>query len=983
MDNSLPDLSRDTLVELAGWSVLKEARAIAKANAVHNVTWNHPLLTAEVRLGTAIFRPRLNLKSLTFAQNLCSCTTGRRGQICSHAIAACILADQVANNPPLPEVPLPPTDETADSSPSEPEPPIIKSLRLNSSGIPLRLRILLPPNIDKTAPRDAIMVKLELATGREIVAPEQLFRGRDYTLPGGHFNAYALLEKLCNGKPSTLLQLKRRQLSDLLDCLKGEPFIYFVNQPGKPLEWENDQLPAIYPLLVVPPSEKPTPINVPKRKIQVPDKIKVRRDRSVNPPKQQHIQLKSPAVEAIKERIRQEGIPGTRVIVDGSSKFIAITPPSRDLPSYQHVIQLLRAHEFRNEPSNGRWWLRDRHRTLNFLAAHEATLKVELDAFFTENFRERTASIGRIGVELETVKKNDDYVLTLKLAAPGVETQDLYRALASGQNYIDTGKQIFLFDPTKLEQFERAQKKLSGNKDRPLTPLFEARISSAQLLDTENILDEFDESFTLPVDWTSRSGALKRIDRLETPPLHPDLDKTLRNYQRIGVAWLWHLYQNKLGGILADEMGLGKTIQALGLIQCIYRKTLKKEPTLVVCPASLIGNWKREASRFTPELSVFVHHRDTRLTESVQADSYNVILTTYQTLTRDEDILNHVDWNLIIADEAQHIKNRRTQSAKALRCIQAHARFVLTGTPIENSLDDLRSIFAFLLPGYLNQLPKGSSGEERNWFDQRHRSQAAPYILRRTKKLVAPELPDKIEQIVYCDFSPQQKTFYEAVRLKSEKAIFDMEVAGENEGQLRFAALTQLLRLRQVCADPRMLDPEFPATQSTKLAAFQEILNEALDDGHRILVFSQFVKLLGQLKTHLDNQGVRFIYIDGKVKDRLKVCDTFNNDNNITVCLISLKAGGVGLNLTGADTVVHFDPWWNPAVEDQATDRAHRIGQNRTVTSYKLIAANTVEEKVLELQRTKADLLRDLLDESAASTAKVSLADIKAMLKGE
>jgi SNF2 family DNA or RNA helicase len=260
------------------------------------------------------------------------------------------------------------------------------------------------------------------------------------------------------------------------------------------------------------------------------------------------------------------------------------------------------------------------------------------------------------------------------------------------------------------------------------------------------------------------------------------------------------------------------------------------------------------------------------------------------------------------------------------------------------------------------------------------RQQAAPYILHRTKLQVAPELPEKIEQVIYCDPTPEQKTFYDAVRQKSEEEIFKLEMSGAREGRLKMAAFTQLLRLRQVCADPRILKENFKAAQSAKWLAFRELLDESIDGGHRILVFSQFVSMLSLLKNELTKQEIPFCYIDGSTKDRLGEADRFNDDESIPVFLISLKAGGTGLNLTGADTVVHFDPWWNPAVEAQATDRAHRIGQSKVVTSIKLIVAGSVEEKVLELQRSKADLLKGLFEESEATSSTLSLDELKELL---
>ena len=274
----------------------------------------------------------------------------------------------------------------------------------------------------------------------------------------------------------------------------------------------------------------------------------------------------------------------------------------------------------------------------------------------------------------------------------------------------------------------------------------------------------------------------------------------------------------------------------------------------------------------------------------------------------------------------------------------------------------------------------GSAAERRERDSEVVRSLAAPYILRRTKSLVAPELPPRIEQEVWCRFGDAQSKLYDEWKEHSRKEIFELEMSGASDNRLRFAAFGQLLRLRQICTEPRLLDPDFPEAESAKLRAFRELLDEALAGGHRVLVFSQFVSVLSFLKKALSDDGIAYAYIDGNTKNRAEVCERFNKDESVPVCLISLKAGGVGLNLTGADTVVHFDPWWNPAAEAQATDRAHRIGQTRAVTSIKLVVADSVEERVLELQAEKRALLASVFEASDAETAKISLADMKALL---
>jgi SNF2 family DNA or RNA helicase len=485
-------------------------------------------------------------------------------------------------------------------------------------------------------------------------------------------------------------------------------------------------------------------------------------------------------------------------------------------------------------------------------------------------------------------------------------------------------------------------------------------------------------------------------------------------------------------------LGLGNTLQALGLLSALQAQARMQTGTsngptprppsalrpitdhpsavnpsgesvsLVVAPASLLENWRRECVRFAPQLRVFVHHGDQRLASPAAFAAYNLVITSYGTLARDQSLFVDVGFATIIADEAQHIKNRRSQNAAALRALRAHARFLLTGTPLENSLVDLRSLFDFLLPGYLTRVPAGIRGDDRAWFDDRLRAQTAPYILRRTKKAVAPELPEKLEHVIWCELTPAQAKLYRDTQESSERALFDLEASGASESRLKFAALTQLLRLRQICCDPRLISTSSTAdgehegdsiqssdnrattaappkafTDSAKLEAFNELISQAVDDGHRVLVFSQFTSLLALLRAELDAQQLTHCYLDGSMPARARQAevDRFQSSTDIPLFLLSLKAGGTGLNLTGADTVVHFDPWWNPAAEAQATDRAHRIGQTRVVTSYKLIAAGTVEEKVLALQAEKRALLAGVFEASDAAAAKLSLGDLKELLK--
>ena len=638
----------------------------------------------------------------------------------------------------------------------------------------------------------------------------------------------------------------------------------------------------------------------------------------------------------------------------------------------------MKRHGFLPEPSNGKWWLRDRHKTLNFLAAHRDRLQGEIGARFTAGFEKNTARLRPAEIFCAATEKEGEFEVTLGLRAGSADEGAIRSALIAGRGYVENGGEIILLDAERLRRLGRAQGALMGAPDPQVSSRSSRRVSAAQAVGLESALEELAPGFQPPATWRARSAALRNLSQLEPAPAPASLYEQLRPYQRLGAAWLWHLYRHQLGGILADEMGLGKTLQALALLSAIGGS----RPSLVVCPASLLENWRREAARFAPQLRVFVHHGERRLAEGGGVSGCDLVITSYGTLVRDQATFSEISFDCVIADEAQHIKNRRSQNARILRTLRASGRFLLTGTPLENSLDDLRSLFEFILPGYLEPVPAGMRGEDRNWFDRRLRQETAPYLLRRTKAAVAPELPPKLEQVIWCELAPAQAALYRAYQEKAERELVDLAGSGASEARVRLAVFTQLLRLRQICCDPRLVDAG-SKSDSAKLESFRELVAEAVDDGHRLLVFSQFTSLLSLLREDLQSQGIGLCYLDGSMSaaSRQAEVDRFQASDEIAVFLLSLKAGGTGLNLTGADTVVHFDPWWNPAAEMQAADRAHRIGQSRIVTSYKLIATGTVEEKVLGLQAAKRAMLADVFEASDAVAAKLSLGELVDLLK--
>ncbi len=488
--------------------------------------------------------------------------------------------------------------------------------------------------------------------------------------------------------------------------------------------------------------------------------------------------------------------------------------------------------------------------------------------------------------------------------------------------------------------------------------------------------------------WRNQRG------RLQRPPdqsLAPALAAVLRPYQLEGVRWLQLLAVNGLGGILADEMGLGKTLQALVYLSSLRIGTgnTDRRPSLIVCPTSLVANWRREAERFTPELQTLAIDGPDRAPLFAQIPAADLVITSYALLRRDLDRYRAHHFLSVGLDEAHHIKNPDSQVAQAACALRSEHRFVLTGTPMENSVRDLWSIMHFALPGYLGQrrdfreryeLPLSRPGDPAGVAArERLTRRLRPVLLRRLKKDVAKDLPARIEQTAFCDLTPAQTEVYRQL-LEQSRLKLDTARRDKNQGAGRMLVLTALLRLRQACCDLRLLglapaavpsddaadadEPAAPAAVSAKLTLLDELLTEIRDGGHRVLIFSQFVSMLKILSAHLAAQQTPFCYLDGSTKprDRAAQVDRFQTDESVKAFLISVKAGGVGLNLTGADTVIHFDPWWNPAVEAQATDRAHRIGQTKVVTAYRLLARNTVEEKIFALQNRKKELTASLVE---------------------
>ncbi|MCU1350540.1 MAG: Superfamily helicase, family [Acidobacteria bacterium] len=461
----------------------------------------------------------------------------------------------------------------------------------------------------------------------------------------------------------------------------------------------------------------------------------------------------------------------------------------------------------------------------------------------------------------------------------------------------------------------------------------------------------------------------------------PTLTAELRPYQRAGLGWLQFLRTAGVGGCLADDMGLGKTVQALALLESV-RAAGGDRPSLVVAPRSLLFNWAAEVKKFAPRLRVLEHHGTDRNRTVDAFAGYDIILTTYATMRLDVTQLAEVDFEYVILDEAQAIKNASSLVAKASRLLRGRHRLALSGTPIENHLGELWSLFEFLNPGLLGSsrsfsrtfASKTAPPERRNALARALR----PLILRRTKEQVAPELPERIEQTLYCELEGKQRRDYDDLREHYRAALLG-RIKKSGLDKSRMAVLEALLRLRQAACHPGLIDPRADAS-SAKTDLLLEELSEVLDGGHRALVFSQFTSFLAIVRRELEARKIPYLYLDGKTRDRQAVVEEFQGENGPPLFLISLKAGGLGLNLTNADYIFLLDPWWNPAVEAQAIDRAHRIGRVRPVVAYRIIARDTVEEKILELQSRKRELAESIISEDNSVLRKLELEDIELLL---
>ena len=1035
------ELNDALFMKLAGWQVVKQARAIVAAGRVLNSAWEPPLLTGMVREGATNYRAGLKLKSQSDAENLCTCRDSRqRGMICAHSIALGMHFIGAKTAAPAPSA-------TEVNAPAKP--PIKSLLRTlpGENGEALDLFIILPPNLAQAVSRDRVMLCIEGKWRKGRVPLNALPMDVPFAFTAQDAALLDALEALAESAAPAMLMLDAAQFSTLLPKLVSHPGLTLGRTEGVEIVEEPQRLsirasldPAgeiILRLVGAAPAgiirgatswvfqnKKLQPLGLPASLHEILDRpLRISRQRIP-----QFLNLDWPqliancdvkADFALDDFILETAAPEFKLHIAGGLTMLEakldcfygtmrVTPgvaapgeafwiadsaspmrySTRNFEGERAAVARLLRCGFSGPDSKNNYTIKGQNPVLNFFACEYPHLEKEWTVTLEERLEITTAkNMERIEPRFQITASGEQWFdLDVAYTAAGGERMaavDVQRLLLSGQSHMRLGNGRFaLLDTGAVEEFQEV---LLDCAPQQHADGYRLNNVQAGFLDA-TLRSQQGWQVQAPAAWNQRV-ALQRGEVKLPPPSLGALDSILRPYQKDGVAWMHFLRENNFGGILADEMGLGKTLQVLALLQS-QRTGAPHAPALVICPTSLVFNWVAEIAKFTPGLRVLALHGPQRRELFAGIARHDVIVTSYAVLRRDAEMYRNLEFDTVILDEAQHIKNRQTQNAQAVKSIRALHRIVLTGTPLENSVLDLWSIFDFLMPGYL-----GTAEDFRERYEQpivrdknggaqaRLARRLRPFMLRRLKRDVAADLPDKIEQISYCELNGEQRSIYRQVLEASRREITDA-VNANGLAKSRMVVLTALLRLRQICCDLRLLGAKLgqePADIAGKVELFDELLEEVIDGGHRVLVFSQFTTMLGLLRDRLIAEKIEFCYLDGSTKDRAVVVQKFQGDACIPVFLISLKAGGTGLNLTGADTVIHFDPWWNPAVEAQATDRAHRIGQEKVVTAYKLITRNTIEEKILKLQESKRGLMEAIESEEPVMTG-LTTAEIQELL---
>ena len=1044
-------LTERLLMDAGGWQAAKLARALVEAGRVVSAAYHAPVLNGIVREGELELRAGLKISSKSDIENLCSCRESRQwGTICAHSLALgfAVLAHKTAPGSDMASRHATPVAPPPVPAPAQ-GPHFTLAGDQGSRGPDfVSFNVVLPPQFMAAWERGNLTVGVEAEREGRRVLLNALDKQRTYRCSEADLRLIATLGQLNPGPATGMLALSREHGLLLLEGLRGHPRIAFGRgaavhvsaQAVKPrlevkadaqgrvalhVQWEADTrllragqgsawslkgavfapvapgLPAAYADLLSRDIMLPPEQAAPFLATELPA-LRAYFDITGNAAAPGHAPQMVPEAGTFSLTLegslnhltaRLQRIYSKRIVtlgVTSPSENWAIPDPAnparilcRNLETERLALGELTRFGFTGPDSTGHFVLRGERAILSFFGEGYPALAEQWEVTLGPRFTHVSAEIERITPRVEIIRSGEQWFdLQFDLSTGGGErfsAAEVQRLLQLGQNHLrlKSGK-VAVFNSGLLDDFQSVLRDCNPQQQQPGS----YRIHKAHAGYLEAAAAGAGFAVNAGASW--RQWAQSQQGRAEITPLDlGDLEGVLRAYQKYGASWLSFLSSNGLGGILADDMGLGKTLQALA-----YLRT-QSGPSLIVCPSSLIFNWQREVEKFTPERKVVVIEGSQRARHFAEIPGADLVITSYPLLRRDATRYRAFEFANVILDEAQHIKNPDTQNAQAAGMLRAARKFILTGTPVENSVRDVWSLMNFVMPGYLGdrddfreryELPIARQGDKETMA--RLSKRLRPFLLRRRKQEVATDLPQKLENVAYCELTHAQKEVYAAL-LQGARAQIDEATGEKNAGRVQMLMLTALLRLRQSACDLRLLDKESAAEKkadSGKVELFNELLNEAVDGGHRVLVFSQFVSMLTLLRRELEEQGVAYCYLDGQTKDRMAEVDRFQNGDT-PVFLISLKAGGVGLNLTAADTVIHFDPWWNPAVEAQATDRAHRIGQQNVVTAYKLIARGTVEEKILHLQRKKREMIDATIENEEPLMEGLTMEEIRGLLE--
>ena len=667
---------------------------------------------------------------------------------------------------------------------------------------------------------------------------------------------------------------------------------------------------------------------------------------------------------------------------------------SRNLIKESKLLNMLLKSGFLLDQKNHRLIMINEDKIYEFLSAEIENYMNNFEVLATENFKTKEIKKSEhtsLGVRIENNLLDIDFstidfdLRELKDIMKKYRLKKHYHRLKDGSFIELTNNETIEFINDITENIDIDYSAIDAESKELKLPIYRSLYLNRILDKVENIKVKKDEDF---------KNLIEKLDNkeLEDIELPKKLTAGLRNYQKVGFEWLTTLDQYNLGGILADDMGLGKTIQAIAVV-CKYIESEKNpKPSLIVCPSSLSLNWMAEIEKFSEGLKAEVIHGtyEERVKQINNIPKNNIVITSYELLKRDiEEYEKHnYNFKFIFADEAQYIKNNNTKNAKAIKKITAETRFALTGTPIENSLSELWSIFDYIMPGYLFSYKKFKElyetpivKEEDKKTTEKLKKLIEPFVLRRIKKEVLTELPDKMVTVLNSSMVEEQEDIYMSYLARAKKnAIEEINENGIEKSQIKILAL--LTRLRQICCHPGLFIENYKG-ESGKLSQCVEIIKDAIQGGHKILLFSGYTSMFEYIEKELKKENIEYLKLTGqtKVSDRLRLVDEFNNNENVKLFLISLKAGGTGINLTGADMVIHYDPWWNLSAENQATDRTYRIGQKRKVQVFKMITKNSIEEKIYDLQNRKEALIDNMLSTNQTFISKLSKEEIMSLFE--